>query len=80
MDRTPQRRPVHVEFGRRVRRRRHELGWTIERLAEEAGLNWSYVGQAERGERNVGMDNICKLAAALGLSSGELMADLERLV
>lgn len=80
MGRTPQRQPIHVEFGRRVRARRQELGWTIESLAEKAGLNWSYVGQAERGERNVGMENICKLAAALGISAGELMADLERLV
>jgi transcriptional regulator with XRE-family HTH domain len=80
MGRTPQRLPLHLEFGQRVRSRRHELGWTIERLAEEAGLHWSYVGQTERGERNVGMENICKLAAGLGVGAGQLMADLERLL
>ena len=80
MGRTPRRLPLHLEFGQRVRGRRQELGWTIEDLAEAAGLHWSYVGQTERGERNVGMENICKLAAALGVSAGQLMAHLERLL
>ena len=57
---------VLCEFGRRVRDARDALGWTQEDLAEEAGLDDSYVGGVERGERNIGLLNVNKLAVALG--------------
>ena len=57
---------VLCEFGRRVRVARDALGWTQEDLAEEAGLDDSYVGGVERGERNIGLLNVNKLAVALG--------------
>jgi transcriptional regulator with XRE-family HTH domain len=75
--RTPERFEVAVEFGQRVRDRRHELEWSIEQLAERAGLHWTYVGSVERGERNLSLVNICRLAAALDVDAGEVMADLE---
>jgi DNA-binding XRE family transcriptional regulator len=52
-------------FGRRVLKLRLELGWSQERLAELSGLHRNYVGGAERGERNVGLLNVVKLAHAL---------------
>lgn len=65
-----------AEFGRRVRARRLELEWTIERLAEHSGLHWTYVGSIERGRRNVSLKNIVILAAALGLDPGDLLRGL----
>lgn len=63
-------------FGERVRARRTELGWTQEALAEAAQLHWTYVGQVERGERNISLRNITRLAGALELDAGELVSTL----
>ena len=43
------------------------VAWPQEQLAHEAGLDRSYVGQVERGERNITLDNIHRLAEALRL-------------
>lgn len=42
-------------------------------LAFEAGINRTYIGGVERGERNVSLDNIVRLAAALGVTPAELL-------
>ena len=76
MGRTSEPIPVALEFGRRVRQRRHELGWSIEGLAERVGLHWTYVGSVERGERNISLVNIVKLAEALDVDVGELVTGL----
>lgn len=65
-----------VEFGARVRARRNQLGWSQERLAEAAGLHWTFVGQVERGRRNLTLHNILKLAQALGCDAGELVSGI----
>jgi transcriptional regulator with XRE-family HTH domain len=44
-----------------------------EALAHQAGLHRTYVGAVERGERNVSIDNIERLARALGVTPAELM-------
>jgi transcriptional regulator with XRE-family HTH domain len=44
-------------------------------LAERAGLHRNYVGGVERGERNVALENIVKLAKALSVSPKDLFAD-----
>lgn len=62
-------------FGRRVRALRLEAGISQEALAERAGLHRTYVSSVERGQRNVGLDNIRKLAAALGVSPAQLFDD-----
>jgi len=59
-------------FGRRVRAARVGRGTSQEALAHDAGLDRSYVGQVERGERNVTLDNIHRLAEALGLPPADL--------
>jgi transcriptional regulator with XRE-family HTH domain len=69
--------PVLAEFGRRVRAQRQARGWTLEGLAEQAQLDWTYIGSIERGRRNVSLLNILRLAQALGVSVGELADDLE---
>ncbi|MBX3095070.1 MAG: helix-turn-helix transcriptional regulator [Cryobacterium sp.] len=59
-------------FGRRVRAARLERGLSQEALAHAAGLDRSYVGQVERGERNVTLDNIYRLAGALKVHVAQL--------
>jgi transcriptional regulator with XRE-family HTH domain len=63
-------------FGDRVRSRREALGLSQERLAELAGLHRNYVGSLERGERNVALVNITKLAEALEVDPAELVGGL----
>lgn len=69
-------RPAWTEFGRRVRERRHALGWSQMRLAEESALHFTYISSVERGERNISLQNILRLAAALGIDPGVLVAEL----
>ena len=45
-------------FGDRVRARRHELEMSQEALADRAGLHWTFVGQVERGRRNLPLHNL----------------------
>lgn len=62
-------------FGRQVRALRVQHGLSQEELAHLAELDRSYVGGIERGERNVGLDNIHRLADALGVGPVELFAE-----
>lgn len=65
-------------FGERVRSRRVHLGMTQDELAQASGLHWTYVGQIERGRRNLTLHNIVKLAAGLGVDPGRLVEGLSR--
>lgn len=69
-------RDPRAEFGKRVRRLRHGLGWTLEELAEEAEMHWTYLGSIERGERNVSLVNITRIAKALGVGPEDLVRGL----
>jgi transcriptional regulator with XRE-family HTH domain len=55
-----------------VRALREERGYSQEELAERAGLHRNYVGGIERGERNVALENIAKLAKALAVQTRDL--------
>lgn len=74
------RSPAHLTFGRAVRELREERGLSQEQLALNSGLDRSYVGGIERGERNPSLANVLKLAAALGVQASEIHAVAERAV
>ena len=60
------------DFGLRVRELRLERNLSQEALAEIADLHRTYVGSVERGERNISLDAIYALAAALDVAVAEL--------
>ncbi|MEE9569816.1 MAG: helix-turn-helix transcriptional regulator [Candidatus Binatia bacterium] len=60
-------------FGERVRELRRRKKLSQEKLALEAGLDRSYVGGVERGDRNVSLVNIGKISKALGVSLHTLL-------
>ena len=65
-----------LTLGQSVRSLRRELGMSQETLAEAADLHRTYIGGIERGERNVSLLNICRLAAALDVTPARLLADV----
>jgi transcriptional regulator with XRE-family HTH domain len=60
-------------FGRNVRRARSARGLTIEALAQDAGLSYSYVGGIERGLRNPTLSVMEQLARALAIPADALL-------
>jgi len=66
---------VRQRFGRRIRHLREARGWSQERLAAEAQLHATYISEVEHGKRNISIDNIAKLAEALGTPVAVLFGD-----
>lgn len=63
-------------FGKRLAELRKERGWSQEKLALESGIARSYVGGVERGQRNVALLNILRLARTLGCEPGQFFKNL----
>jgi transcriptional regulator with XRE-family HTH domain len=59
---------VRRRFGRAVRERRKVLGLSQEEFADLCGLHRTYMGGVERGERNISLINVEKIARALDIS------------
>jgi len=64
---------VKQRFGKRLRQLRLDGGLSQEALADEAGLDRTYVSSCERGHRNISLENLCRLAVALGVKTEELL-------
>lgn len=61
-----------IEFGKKIQSIRKQLGLSQEELAYKVGFHRTYVGMIERGERNITLNNLKKLATALGLEIKDL--------
>jgi transcriptional regulator with XRE-family HTH domain len=64
---------ILVKFGKKVRQERTKRKLSQEQLAELAGVHRTYIGMIERGEKNITLENIAKLAEALNLTPEELL-------
>lgn len=62
------------KFGERVRAERKKQGLSQEGLAEKAGVHRTYIGMIERGEKNITLLNIEKIAKALEIPLDKMMS------
>ena len=73
----PKSESVLTKLGQIVRQTREAKKLTQEKLAESAGLDPTYISGIERGLRNPGIQNVAKIAKALGITTSELCKELE---
>jgi transcriptional regulator with XRE-family HTH domain len=66
-------RPARLVFAGNVRKLRQERGISQEALAEDSNLHRTYVGSVERGERNISVDNMERIAIALGVKLRDMV-------
>jgi transcriptional regulator with XRE-family HTH domain len=64
-------------FGERVRLLRKEKGWSLEELAERAGMHVTYLSSVERGHRNPTLNVVATISSALGVSLSTLLKGLQ---
>lgn len=69
------RESLRARFGRNVRAARTAKGLSQEGFADLCNLDRSYIGGVERGDRNVGIDNIERIATALATTAASLMTE-----
>ena len=65
--------PIARAFGQRVRALRTKKGISQEELADRCGVHRTYMGRIERGETNITLTNIHKVARGLGVSPASLV-------
>jgi transcriptional regulator with XRE-family HTH domain len=68
---------LQVSLGREIRRRRLVKGVSQEIFAEFVGVHRTYIGSVERGERNLSLGNLARIAEALGATPSALLAAAE---
>ena len=66
-----------VLLGNRIRELRVAKEWSQEEFAHVSGFHRTYVGQIERGEKNMSFENLVKIAAVLGVTPSELLSALD---
>ncbi len=64
-------------LGQKIRFLREQMGLSQEKLAEFCGLHRTSIGSIERGERNISLQNIVKIAHALKITPSELLSDIK---
>lgn len=71
--------PALVKLGKRIRELRKSKGFSQESFADEVGLDRTYMGGIERGERNIATINIIRIAKALKVEVGQLFPSIRNL-
>ena len=71
--------PALVKIGKRIRELRKEKGYSQEAFAYEVGLDRTYMGSVERGERNIATINLIKIAKSLKVEVGTLFPVINKL-
>ena len=66
---------IRKGLGKRIRELRRSGGFTQEKLGEKAGLNYKFIGELERGQVNVSLDSLAKIAEALMVKVGDLFSE-----
>jgi transcriptional regulator with XRE-family HTH domain len=74
------RAPISIALGHAIRLAREDRGWSQETVAGEAGLHPTYVGDVERGERNITVLSLCKIADGLEVPASRLLEVTEGLM
>jgi transcriptional regulator with XRE-family HTH domain len=64
---------INKQVGKKIRGCRKQNNLTQEQLALKAGLHRAYIGHIERGEKNIGLQNLEKIATTLGLKAKDLL-------
>jgi transcriptional regulator with XRE-family HTH domain len=64
---------IRTIVGDNIRGYRHKLDFTQEKLAIRSGLHINYISSVERGERNIGIENVTKIAKALKIEPYKLL-------
>ena len=75
--RRPMKGNINEEVGFNIRRIREERGLSQEELGAVAGLHRAYIGQIERGEKNVGLKNLERIANALNVNM-RVLVDIDK--
>ncbi len=78
MQKTTQKSGAQLLFASNMRRIRLEKNLTQELVAEAAGLHTNYISSVERGQRNISIGNIERIACALGVGMPELLSEPEK--
>jgi transcriptional regulator with XRE-family HTH domain len=68
---------LRKKVGRAVRRLRADAGYSQESFADECRLHRTYIGSVERGETNISLDNLERIARALEISVSRLFSEAE---
>lgn len=66
-----------MRIGQAVRRARRDRSWSQEDLADACGLDRSYVGQVERGEKNISIESLLMLCRGLKVKPSTIFLDAE---
>lgn len=72
--------PALIKIGKKIRDLRKDKGFSQESFADEVGVDRTYMGGIERGERNISAINIIRIARALKVEVGELFPSTKSLV
>lgn len=66
---------MNVKIGKVIKEKRKSLGFTQEQLAEEVGINPSFIGQIERGKTSPGIDTLTRLTQILSIDANQYFYD-----